>query len=355
MLTELSIPEKIHLLHDAYQFELAIKVLSSYPALLQETHFAFANHLYSIQKFKEALDHFILSSASPPSIIHKYVSTTQCTHLITYILHLYKNSQATTHHVTLLISCFITLDDLERCEAFIAQIDKNTSIDINKCARLCITSGWYKQAKDMAINTQKHDLSIEILVRYMKDYAGALEYTKNMTLKNEMIPVFKSWGDLFLNVFPEKFVQLLQATFTLLEDLKSVTELVPIFINKQEWAVKFFGQYVRCIFDFMDNQEISEEMEKHLTMIVHHLFFLLLLLERKDEAIDLLANKHSIYFGYSILVICEEMQFFRGTEYVYVENGMHEELIELYKPNKSFLKIFTHLEQIPYKSNHSFV
>ncbi len=117
-LNEKSAETKLELLRKKYKYRFAINMAKTIPKIDYDTFSKdirkqYGDYLFSKGEYQDAIRQYILTigSVEPSYVIRKFLDSQRNTYLIQYLYVLHKKRNATHEHTTLLLNCFMRLDD----------------------------------------------------------------------------------------------------------------------------------------------------------------------------------------------------------------------------------------------------
>jgi hypothetical protein len=117
-LNEKSAETKLELLRKKYKYRFAINLAKTIPKIdydsfSKDIRKQYGDYLFSKGEYQEAIRQYILTigSVEPSYVIRKFLDSQRNTYLIQYLYVLHKKRHATHEHTTLLLNCFMRLDD----------------------------------------------------------------------------------------------------------------------------------------------------------------------------------------------------------------------------------------------------
>jgi hypothetical protein len=117
-LNEKSDETKLELLRKKFKYKFAINLAKTitkidYDSFSKDIRKQYGDYLFSKGEYQDAIQQYILTigSVEPSYVIRKFLDSQRNTYLIQYLYILHKRRRATHEHTTLLLNCFMRLDN----------------------------------------------------------------------------------------------------------------------------------------------------------------------------------------------------------------------------------------------------
>ncbi|VVC97404.1 unnamed protein product [Leptidea sinapis] len=173
-LDEMDLQSKLSLLFKKNQYDVAIRIAGSqhYDAVgLTEIYKQYGDHLYA--KYVKTIGWLETSY-----VIRKYLECRHLEPLVQYLEELHKKRFATEDHTTLLLTCYVKIDQHDqqgKLKQFINSKDKAIDFDVDVAIKV-VRQVSVDDALSLAANHKRHDWYLKMIIEDKKDFSKALDY-----------------------------------------------------------------------------------------------------------------------------------------------------------------------------------
>lgn len=261
--------------------------------------------------------------------------------------------------MTLLFGCFVSCNDIAACDLFIDRLGEGMNsggvgeivIDVEACCKILIDAGWFESALKLCKKKRMHYVCMDVYIIHLKDLNGAIRYFEILEDSEFVFGILKEWGDVLMEIEGEKVLNVSEKYFMDPKVfLKHIDDVLVVFLVEMEVCVKlivFLLQVHYGVLIIGVNLSVqSLDQIRILELLTHTLFHLYVLLNRSDEALNLLKDPNTKFNSYTILVTCADTKFKSGTTFIYQKEKMYRELVEIYMEESSFTHLFECLQNI---------
>ncbi|KAH3687794.1 hypothetical protein WICPIJ_001217 [Wickerhamomyces pijperi] len=218
-----SLREQVNIVLEREAYPIAIQLAEKSEPSLSATEIlnikkAYADHLYQRGDTSEAVNWYIavIGLGDTTEVIRKYKDGKEVANLSKYLEALLAQGLSTKDHITLLISTFCKMKDLEKFQLFVSQWspDSNLEVDMAVVLELCKdTTGFLDSASTLAMKLDQPSLAFEILFRDLEDYFKAFSYLRTLPVF-EVLRILIDFGRPLLEHLPLKTTLLMIEVFT---------------------------------------------------------------------------------------------------------------------------------------------
>ncbi|XP_068617562.1 vacuolar protein sorting-associated protein 11 homolog [Battus philenor] len=219
-LEEKDLQSKLSLLFKKNLYDVAIRIASSqhYDVEgLTEIYKQYGDHLYSKGDLKSAIDQYVktIGWLETSYVIRKYLESRHLESLVQYLEELHKKGYATEDHTTLLLTCYVKIDQHDqqgKLKEFINSKDKAIDFDVDVAIKV-VRQVNANDALSLAANHKRHDWYLKIILEDKKDYKNALDYIAELEFE-EADMYMKKYGHKLIQHEPEESTKLLKLLCT---------------------------------------------------------------------------------------------------------------------------------------------
>ena len=184
-LTEKDTLQKLDLLYKRNLYPMAVSLAQT--AQLDDGYIVdiqrkYGDHLYSKGDFSGAMTQYLLTVGrlEPSYVIRKFLDSQRIHNLTSYLQALHHKRLANAEHTKLLLNCYTKLQDVARLDEFIQW--KDVPYDVDSAILTLRHGGYHEHALQLARNTHKHVLCVQILALDLAKCQEALEYMGSLSL-----------------------------------------------------------------------------------------------------------------------------------------------------------------------------
>ncbi|CAH4030160.1 unnamed protein product [Pieris brassicae] len=219
-LDEKDLQSKLSLLFKKNLYDVAIRIASSqhYDAEgLTEIYKQYGDHLYSKGDFKGAIYQYVktIGWLETSYIIRKYLEPRHLEPLIQYLEELHKKGFATEDHTTLLLTCYVKIDQHDqqgKLKLFINSKDKAIDFDVDVAIKV-VRQVSIDDALSLAANHNRHDWYLKMMIEDKKEFKQALDYIAELEF-DDADCYMKKYGHKLIQHEPEESTELLKLMCT---------------------------------------------------------------------------------------------------------------------------------------------
>ncbi|CAK1586787.1 unnamed protein product [Parnassius mnemosyne] len=219
-LEEKDLQSKLSLLFKKNLYDVAIRIASSqhYDVEgLTEIYKQYGDHLYSKGDLKSAIDQYVktIGWLETSYVIRKYLESRHLESLVQYLEELHKKGFATEDHTTLLLTCYVKIDQHDqqgKLKEFINSKDKAIDFDVDVAIKV-VRQVNADDALSLAANHKRHDWYLKIVLEDKKEYKKALDYIAELEFEDADM-YMKKYGHKLIQHEPEESTKLLKLLCT---------------------------------------------------------------------------------------------------------------------------------------------
>ncbi|CAK1555893.1 unnamed protein product [Leptosia nina] len=219
-LDEKDLQSKLSLLFKKNLYDVAIRIASSqhYDAEgLTEIYKQYGDHLYSKGDFKGAIYQYVktIGWLETSYVIRKYLEPRHLEPLIQYLEELHKKGYATEDHTTLLLTCYVKIDQHDqqgKLKLFINSKDKAIDFDVDVAIKV-VRQVSVDDALSLAANHNRHDWFLKMMIEDKKEYKQALDYIAELEF-DDADCYMKKYGHKLIQHEPDESTDLLKLLCT---------------------------------------------------------------------------------------------------------------------------------------------
>ncbi|XP_048481068.1 vacuolar protein sorting-associated protein 11 homolog isoform X1 [Plutella xylostella] len=219
-LDEKDLQSKLTLLFKKNLYDVAIRIASSqhYDAEgLTEIHKQYGDHLYAKGDLKGAIDQYVktIGWLETSYVIRKYLESRHLEPLIIYLEELHKKGYATEDHTTLLLTCYVKIDQHDqqgKLKDFINSKDRAIEFDVDVAIKV-VRQVSADDAITLAVQHGRHDWALQVMLQDKKQYTEALDYIADLEFDDAEMYMKKYAYTLIQNA-PEESTELLKLLCT---------------------------------------------------------------------------------------------------------------------------------------------
>ncbi|XP_034834657.1 vacuolar protein sorting-associated protein 11 homolog [Maniola hyperantus] len=219
-LNEKDLQSKLSMLFKKNLYDVAIRIASSqhYDVEgLMEIYKQYGDHLYSKGDLKGAIDQYVktIGWLETSYVIRKYLESRHLEPLVQYLEVLHKKGFATEDHTTLLLTCYVKIDQHDqqgKLKDFINSKDKAIDFDVDVAIKV-VRQVSVNDALSLAENHKRHDWYLKMVIEDKKEFKQALSYIANLDYEDADM-YMKKYGHKLINHEPEESTKLLKLLCT---------------------------------------------------------------------------------------------------------------------------------------------
>ncbi|XP_073961973.1 vacuolar protein sorting-associated protein 11 homolog [Choristoneura fumiferana] len=219
-LDEKDLHSKLWLLFKKNLYDVAIRIASMqhYDAEgLTEIYKQYGDHLYSKGDLKGAIEQYVktIGWLETSYVIRKYLESRHLEPLVLYLEELHKKGGATEDHTTLLLTCYVKIDQHDqqgKLKEFINSKDKVIEFDVDVAIKV-VRQVSIDDALSLAANHKRHDWYLKLMIEDKKAYAEALEYLADLEFEDADAHM-KTYGLKLIQHLPKESTKFLIALCT---------------------------------------------------------------------------------------------------------------------------------------------
>ncbi|XP_053611188.1 vacuolar protein sorting-associated protein 11 homolog [Plodia interpunctella] len=343
-LEEKDLQSKLSLLFKKNLYDVAIRIASSQHYDVEgftEINKQYGDHLYSKGDLKCAIEQYIktIGRLETSYVIRKYLEARDLEPLVLYLEELHKKGYATEDHTTLLLTCYVKIDQHDqqgKLKEFINSKDRAIDFDVDVAIKV-VRQVSVDDALSLAANNKRHDWYLTIMIEDKKDYSRALDYMLDLDFEDAEA-FMKKYGHTLIQHEPEestKFLKILCTDYkprskplvdesTLSgpagdRDRALPDDFIHMFLSNSERLVDFLEHMVashykcsKLVYNALIEHYIhvwgkATENEK---------------LEYEQKVLKVLRDPEANYDKDQTLIICQMLGFKAGILYLYEENKL---------------------------------
>ncbi|RVE45456.1 hypothetical protein evm_009891 [Chilo suppressalis] len=219
-LEEKDLQSKLSLLFKKNLYDVAIRIASSQHYDVEgliEIYKQYGDHLYSKGDLKGAIEQYVktIGWLETSYVIRKYLECRHLEPLVQYLEELHKKGCATEDHTTLLLTCYVKIDQhdqLGKLKEFINSKDKAIDFDVDVAIKV-VRQVSVEDALSLAMVHKRHDWVVKLLVEDRKEYSRALHYIADLEFEHAEF-YMRKYGHALIQHEPEESTQLLKLLCT---------------------------------------------------------------------------------------------------------------------------------------------
>ncbi|XP_063625804.1 vacuolar protein sorting-associated protein 11 homolog [Cydia splendana] len=351
-LAEKDLHSKLWLLFKKNLYDVAIRIASGqqYDAVgLTEIYKQYGDHLYGKGDLKGAIEQYIktIGWLETSYVIRKYLESRHLEPLVLYLEELHKKGGATEDHTTLLLTCYVKLDQHDqqgKLKEFINSKDKIIEFDVDVAIKV-VRQVSIDDALSLAANHKRHDWYLKLMIQDKKAYSEALHYLSDLEF-DDADAYMKKYGLKLIQHLPEESTEFL---ITLCTDYKPrnkplVDEATltggykePERANPDDYIHMFLSNSEQLI-HFLEHMTKAESQSSTLVynaLIEHYIHVWAKSpadkkAEYEEKIMKVLQDPMANYDKDQTLVICQMLGFRSGMLYLYEENKLWRAQVALH-------------------------
>ncbi|XP_013140949.1 PREDICTED: vacuolar protein sorting-associated protein 11 homolog [Papilio polytes] len=352
-LEEKDLQSKLSLLFKKNLYDVAIRIASSqhYDVEgLMEIYKQYGDHLYSKGDLKSAIEQYVktIGWLETSYVIRKYLESRHLESLVQYLEELHKKGFATEDHTTLLLTCYVKIDQHDqqgKLKEFINSKDKAIDFDVDVAIKV-VRQVSVDDALSLAANHKRHDWYLKIVLEDKKGYNTALDYISDLEF-DEADMYMKKYGHKLIQHEPKESTKLLKLLCTdykprskPLVDEDSLSgvhkepdravpdEYIHMFLNNSEHLIEFLEHMVSC-------SDLKCSSLVYNTLIEHyiHVWAKTESEDKTQEALkvyNMLKDPEANYDRDQMLIICQMFNFKIGILHLYEEKKLWRATLALH-------------------------
>ncbi|KAJ0174764.1 hypothetical protein K1T71_009872 [Dendrolimus kikuchii] len=362
-LEEKDLQSKLSLLFKKNLYDVAIRIASSqhYDAEgLTEIYKQYGDHLYSKGDLKGAIEQYVktIGWLETSYVIRKYLESRHLEPLVQYLEELHKKRFATEDHTTLLLTCYVKIDQHDqqgKLKEFINSENKFIDFDVDVAIKV-VRQVSVDDAISLAAIHKRHDWYMKLMLEDKKDYRKALEYIVELEFE-DADAYMKKYGHRLIQHEPDEstiFLKLLCTDYKPrskpLVDEGSLSgkyreinrsdpeDFIHMFISNSAKLIEFLEHIVSCSknwkerndYDFNGSTLVYDALIEHYI----HVWAKAPEKEKKEyeeRVLKVLKDPDSKYDKDQTFIVCQMQGFKAGLLYLCEENKLWREQVSLYK------------------------
>ncbi|XP_052751117.1 vacuolar protein sorting-associated protein 11 homolog isoform X2 [Galleria mellonella] len=351
-LEEKDLQSKLSLLFKKNLYDVAIRIASSQHYDVEgftEINKQYGDHLYSKGDLKGAIDQYIktIGWLDTSYVIRKYLEARDLEPLVLYLEELHKKGCATEDHTTLLLTCYVKIDQHDhqgKLKDFINSKDRTIDFDVDVAIKV-VRQVSVDDALSLAANNKRHDWYLKIMLEDKKDYRSALQYMLDLEFEDAEF-YMKKYGHTLIQHEPEESTKFLKSLCT---DYKPRSK--PLVdettltggIRDPDRAIP--DDFIHM---FLSNSERLIEFLEHMTTVdskcsklvynalIEHYIHVWAKVSGNDKTmyeekvLKILKDSDANYDKDQTLIICQMLGFKAGILYLYEENKLWRAQVALH-------------------------
>lgn len=357
-LEERDLQYKMDLLFKKNLYDVAIRMASSqhYDAEgLMEICKQYGDHLYTKGDLKGAIDQYIktIGYLETSYVIRKYLESRHLEPLIVYLEELHKKGFATEDHTTLLLTCFVKLDQHDhqgKLKQFINSKTNTLNFDVDIAIKV-VRQVSPDDALTLASNHKRHDWYLKIITEDKKDYQKALSYLSDLEFDDADL-FMKKYGNVLIQHAPVESTEFLKALCTdykprskLLVEESSLSgarvhldpdrampdDYVHLFLSNSEQLIVFLEHMVKS--ELQCSNLVYNALIEHYIHVWAKLKSATDKAEYEEKIMKVLRNPEANYDKDQTLIICQMLGFKSGILHLYEENKLWRAQVSVHMRN----------------------
>ncbi|XP_059057678.1 vacuolar protein sorting-associated protein 11 homolog [Achroia grisella] len=351
-LEEKDLQSKLSLLFKKNLYDVAIRIASSQHYDVEgftEINKQYGDHLYSKGDLKGAIDQYIktIGWLETSYVIRKYLEARDLEPLILYLEELHKKGHATEDHTTLLLTCYVKIDQHDqqgKLKEFINSKDRAIDFDVDVAIKV-VRQVSVDDALSLASNNKRHDWYLKIMLEDKKEYSSALQYMLDLEFEDAEF-YMKKYGHTLIQHEPEestKFLKLLCTDYkprskplvdeaTLTGGIREPERALPddfihMFLSNSERLIEFL--------EHMTTLDLECSKLVYNALIEHYIHVWAKVSGREktvyeEKVLNILKDSEANYDKDHTLIICQMLGFKTGILYLYEENKLWRAQVALH-------------------------
>lgn len=200
VLTEKNTVEKLDVLCERELFEVALKLSRNENApqtKVAEVQRKYGDSLYAKHDYDGAMRQYLetVGYLEPSHVVRLFLDANRITNLTSYLERLHSYAIANADHTTLLLNCYIKLQDVAKLDAFLLgdppgmsgddyeSIDATTKyrrrFDVETVIQVCRSAGYSEHANQVAARAGERELRLSILMEDLQRFDEAIELLRS--------------------------------------------------------------------------------------------------------------------------------------------------------------------------------
>ncbi|KPJ02358.1 Vacuolar protein sorting-associated protein 11-like [Papilio xuthus] len=352
-LEEKDLQSKLSLLFKKNLYDVAIRIASSqhYDVEgLMEIYKQYGDHLYSKGDLKSAIEQYVktIGWLETSYVIRKYLESRHLESLVQYLEELHKKGFATEDHTTLLLTCYVKIDQHDqqgKLKEFINSKDKTIDFDVDVAIKV-VRQVSVDDALSLAENHKRHDWYLKIVLEDKKEYKTALDYIADLEFDDADM-YMKKYGHKLIQHEPKESTKLLKLLCTdykprskPLVDEDSLSgvhrepdralpdEYIHMFLNNSEHLIEFLEHMVSCA-DLKCSSLVYNTLIEHYI----HVWAKAEPDDKSQKALkvyNVLKDPEANYDRDQMLIICQMFDFKIGILHLYEEKKLWRATLALH-------------------------
>ncbi|XP_060804733.1 vacuolar protein sorting-associated protein 11 homolog [Amyelois transitella] len=351
-LEEKDLQSKLSLLFKKNLYDVAIRIASSQHYDVEgftEINKQYGDHLYSKGDLKSAIEQYIktIGRLETSYVIRKYLEARDLEPLVLYLEELHKKGYATEDHTTLLLTCYVKIDQHDqqgKLKEFINSKDRAIDFDVDVAIKV-VRQVSVDDALSLATNNKRHDWYLQIMIEDKKDYSRALDYMVELEFEDAET-YMKKYGHTLIQHEPvesTKFLKLLCTDYkprskplvdenSLSGGQREINRALPddfihMFLSNSEKLVDFLEHMIAS--EFRCSKLVYNALIEHYI----HVWGKVTeneKLEYEQKVLKVLKDPEANYDKDHTLIICQMLGFKAGILYLYEENKLWRAQVALH-------------------------
>ncbi|CAH2043350.1 unnamed protein product, partial [Iphiclides podalirius] len=352
-LEEKDLQSKLSLLFKKNLYDVAIRIASTqhYDAEgLTEIYKQYGDHLYSKGDLKSAIDQYVktIGWLETSYVIRKYLESRHLECLVQYLEELHKKGFATEDHTTLLLTCYVKIDQHDqqgKLKEFINSKDKAIDFDVDVAIKV-VRQVSPDDALSLAANHKRHDWCLRVVLEDKKDYYQALNYIAELEFE-DADRYMKKYGHKLIQHEPEESTKLLKLLCTDYKPRsKPLVDEVTLSGGDRECVRAEPDDYIHmflcnseCLIDFLEHMTSATGAKcsslVYNTLIEHYIHVWAKLPDvdkpqYEQKIFKVLQDPEANYDKDQTLIICQMLGFKLGILHLYEEKKLWRAAVALH-------------------------
>ncbi|XP_072944579.1 vacuolar protein sorting-associated protein 11 homolog [Epargyreus clarus] len=351
-LDEKDLQSKLSLLFKKNLYDVAIRIASSQHYDVQgliEIYKQYGDHLYSKGDLKGAIEQYVktIGWLETSYVIRKYLESRHLEPLVQYLEELHKKGYATEDHTTLLLTCYVKIDQHDqqgKLKEFINSKDKAIGFDVDVAIKV-VRQVSVDDALSLAAIHKRHDWYLKMIIEDKKEYKQAIDYIADLEFEDAEL-FMKKYGHKLIQHEPEESNKLLKLLCTdykprnkplVDESSLSGNHREPDRAIPDDFIHMFLSNSEQLI-DFLEHMIASDPNCSSLVynaLIEHYIHVWSKAIEEEKEAYEekvlkVLKDPEANYDKDQTLIICQMLGFTSGVLHLYEEKKLWREQVALH-------------------------
>lgn len=360
-LEEKDLQSKLSLFFKKNLYDVAIRIAESSKHYdnegMTEIYKQYGDHLYSKNDLKGAIEQYIktIGCLETSYVIRKYLESRHLEPLVQYLEELHKKGFATEDHTTLLLTCYVKIDQHDqqgRLKEFINSENKLIDFDVDIAIKV-VRQVSVEDAISLAAIHKAHGWYLKMMVEDKKEYRKALDYIADLEFE-DADTFMKQYGYKLIQHEPEqstRFLKLLCTDYkprskplvdenSLSGKFREVERAEPeayihMFLSNSNKLIEFLEHIVSSSKSYEGNEYESRDSTLVYDVLIEHYVHLWTKAqenekkEYEEKVLKILKDPNSNYDKDQTFIVCQVQGFKAGTLYLYEENKLWREQVSV--------------------------